>query len=295
MRRSSIDGILVLDKPSGMTSREAVNRAQGWFPRGTRIGHTGTLDPLATGVLVLCLGVATRLAEYVQCMPKTYRAGIRLGARSDTDDADGAIIPLAVERPPARAAVELALSFFIGEIAQAPPAYSAALVGGRRAYALARSGAEVNLAPRRVHIDRIDVLNYEWPNLEVEVECGKGTYIRSLARDLGEQLGCGGYITALRRTRVGPFDAADALRLDESEEAARAKLLPIEAALSCLPRITVRPPDALRLRQGQQVPCADHGLTAATDLAAYDEEHRLIGVVKADGDRLRPDKIIART
>src|SRR5947209_1897894 len=175
MAPSSLHGLLVIDKPGGLTSRDVVDRAGRWFPRGTRLGHTGTLDPLATGVLVLCAGAATRLGEYVQRMPKTYQAGILLGARSTTDDADGDFETVAVERPPDRAAVARALEGFLGDIDQVPPAFSAAKVGGRRAYRTARRGEPVTLQPRRVHIDRIELLAYEYPRLDVEVHCGKGT------------------------------------------------------------------------------------------------------------------------
>ena len=153
----SFHGLLVLDKPGGITSREAVDGALRWFPRGTRVGHTGTLDPLATGVLVLTLGPATRLTDYVQRMRKTYRAGVRLGARSDTDDADGTIEPVAGPIPDS-ATVAARLGEMIGEIDQVPPTYSAAKVSGRRAYDLARQGREVDLQPRRVRIYGIDVL-----------------------------------------------------------------------------------------------------------------------------------------
>src|SRR4051794_35563280 len=179
-------GLLVLDKPVGITSRDAVDRALGWFPPKTRVGHTGTLDPLASGVLVLCVGRATRLTEYVQAMGKTYVADVMLGGRSATDDAEGPITLVAVHRIPDRAAVEEALSHFVGRIEQVPPAYSAAKVGGRRAYDLARRGADVALAPRTVRVDAIDVRAFDYPRLTLEVRCGKGTYVRSLARDLGE-------------------------------------------------------------------------------------------------------------
>src|SRR5947209_7070555 len=194
MNVSLPDGLLVLDKPGGMTSRAAVDRALRWFPRRTRIGHTGTLDPLATGVLVLCLGAATRLTEYVQRMAKTYRSTFLLGARSDTDDADGTITPVAGATPPGGGAVVEALASFVGTIEQVPPAFSAAKVTGRRAYDLARAGQNVDLAPRPVTIYGIDLLACAYPRLELEVHCARGTYIRALARDLGARLGCGGYI-----------------------------------------------------------------------------------------------------
>src|SRR4051812_31792112 len=185
-----MNGLLVIDKPGGMTSRDAVNRVQRWFPRKTEIGHTGTLDPLATGVLVVCVGAATRLADYVQAMGKSYASRFRLGATSTTDDADGDVTETPNATAPTRAQIEAALSMFIGSVEQMPPSVSALKVGGRRAHDLARKGKVVPLAARTVRVDAIRVTNYEWPWLDVEVDCGKGTYIRSIARDLGAQLGC---------------------------------------------------------------------------------------------------------
>src|SRR4051794_13974295 len=234
----SFDSLLVLDKPGGMTSRDAVDRALRWFPRGTRVGHTGTLDPLATGVLVLCVGSATRLTEYVQQMEKTYHTTVRLGARSDTDDADGTVTPVEEAVAPTREQLEACLQGFLGEIEQVPPAFSAAKVMGRRAYDLARRGEEVTLQPRKVQVYGIDVRRYEYPEVDLEVRCGKGTYIRSLARDLGQRLGCGGLVQVLRRTRVGPFDAADAVPLDADPETVRSRLLPTTTAVAELPWVT---------------------------------------------------------
>jgi tRNA pseudouridine55 synthase len=292
MPPTPIHGLLVLDKAGGMTSRDALDRALSWFPRGTRAGHTGTLDPLATGVLVLCLGAATRLTEYVQDMGKTYRAAVRLGGRSDTDDADGTVAPTVVAVPPVRAAVAEALRGFVGEIEQVPPAYSAAKVSGRRAYDLARGGREVALAARRVRVHGIDVLAYEYPRLEIEVRCGKGTYIRSLARDLGERLGCGGYVEALRRTRVGPFRAEEAVPLDADPATARAKLLPVSAAVSDLPRVTLDDAGVARLRQGQGVPTPT---ADAEEVAVFDARGAFVAVARLDRERrlLRPEKVIA--
>jgi tRNA pseudouridine55 synthase len=292
MPPNNIHGLLVLDKPGGMTSREALDRALSWFPRGTKAGHTGTLDPLATGVLVLCLGTATRLTEYVQDMGKTYRAAVRLGARSDTDDADGTVAAADVAVPPGRAAVEEALRGFVGEIEQVPPAYSAAKVSGRRAYDLARRGRDVSLEARRVRVHGIDVLAYEYPRLEIEVRCGKGTYIRSLARDLGERLGCGGYVEQLRRTRVGPFRAEEAVPPGADAATARAKLLPASAAVSELPRVTLGDADLIRLRQGQGVLSA--GLTT-DEVAVFDGRGGLVAVARLDRERrlLRPEKVFA--
>ena len=216
------DGLLVLDKPGGMTSRATLDRALKWFPRGTRMGHTGTLDPLATGVLVICLGSTTRLAEYVQRMGKNYLTTLRLGGRSDTDDADGIVSTVEGAVAPDLATVTARLAEFVGESAQVPPSFSAAKIAGRRAYDLARQGADVNLPAKQVQVYGIDVQRYAYPELDMEVRCGKGTYIRSLARDLGERLGCGAYVQVLRRTRVGPFAVEDAVTLEADAEAVRA-------------------------------------------------------------------------
>jgi tRNA pseudouridine55 synthase len=298
MKPSPIHGLLVLDKPGGITSRAALDRALRWFPRGTRVGHTGTLDPLATGVLVLCLGRATRLTEHVQRMSKTYRAGLLLGGRSDTDDAEGTVTSVAGARPPEREALAAALEQFVGEIDQVPPAYSAARVTGRRAYDLAREGEELSLQPRRVRIYGIGLLAYTYPRLELEVVCGKGTYIRSLARDLGERLGCGALVETLRRTRVGPFSVEDALHLEVDALTARARLLPVSAATAELRRVSLPGPDLARLAQGQGVPLpraggpAD-GLTDGDEVAVFDAAGELAAVATLDRGLLRPSKVLS--
>src|SRR5215218_2851821 len=161
--KDPLHGLLVLDKPVGLTSRDAVDRALRWFPRKTRVGHTGTLDPLASGVLVLCVGHATRLTEYVQDMGKTYIADVTLGARSATDDAEGPITAVTVARPPDRPTIDAAIPAFVGHVRQVPPAYSAAKVTGRRAYDLARRGFAVELGSRTVRIDGIDLVAFEYP------------------------------------------------------------------------------------------------------------------------------------
>jgi tRNA pseudouridine55 synthase len=292
-----IHGLLVVDKPGGLTSRDVVNRIQGCFPRGTRIGHTGTLDPLATGVLVLCLGQATRLTEYIQDMGKTYRAVFRLGARSDTDDAAGTV-EVVVGPVPNREAVTKAVSTFIGNTDQVPPAYSAAKVSGARAYNLARKGREVSLQPRRVRIDAIDVLAYDYPRLEVEVRCGKGTYIRSLARDLGQRLGCGALVEELRRTRVGPFAAADGITLDLEASAIVFRVLPLAAAVADLPQLTLPPPTLDRLRHGQKIPFSvlavpPKELTAPGKAAVVVEDGSLVAIARLnfDDQTLSPEKV----
>jgi len=253
MNGPDITGLLVLDKPAGMTSRAAVDRVQRWFPRRTRIGHAGTLDPLATGVLVLCLGGSTRLIEYVQRMNKVYRTRFLLGAQSDSDDADGTVTPVSGAVAADAATLAACLAAFVGTIEQVPPAFSAAKVAGQRAYDLARRREEVSLSPRPVQIHAIDILDYTYPHLDLEVRCGKGTYIRSLARDVGARLACGALVQTLRRTRIGSFTAEEALTLDAGAETAYAHLLPAERAVADLPRIVLGDSERKRLGQGQAV------------------------------------------
>jgi tRNA pseudouridine55 synthase len=285
-----LNGLLVLDKPGGMTSRDAVNRIQRQLPRRTRIGHTGTLDPLATGVLVVCLGQATRLAEYVQAMRKTYRSTFLLGATSDTDDVDGKITPAPTAVPLPRPPVESSLSQFIGEIEQTPPNYSAAKIDGQRAYDLAREGAAVDLKPRSVTIYGIDVLSYDWPILEIEIRCSKGTYIRSLARDLGHNLGCGALVSVLRRTAVGPFAPDQAVPLDASLDVICQRLRPPADAVSELERIVINDDDVRRLGYGQSIPFnAGSGVTAI-----FLESGEFIGIGEVVRGLLKPAKILSR-
>ena len=288
-----MNGLLVIDKPPGITSRDAVNRAQRWFPRHTKLGHTGTLDPLATGVLVLCVGPATRLTEYVQGLPKTYETTLRLGVRSDTDDADGAVTTVDGAVVPTVAEVRTALEPFIGLVEQVPPAYSAVKTGGQRAYERARRNETVHLAVRRVRIDGIELLGYEYPHLQLRIDCGKGTYIRSIARDLGERLGCGAYVEKLRRTRVGPFTPAQAVSLDAGAAMARDRLLPPAVAVEHLPRVTLSMPEVQRLRNGQAVPALPRpGAPLPADVAVFDTSGQFVGIVGHVGTLLQPRKML---
>jgi tRNA pseudouridine55 synthase len=247
-----MNGLFVIDKPGGMTSRDAVNRVQRWFPRKTKLGHTGTLDPLATGVLVVCVGAATRLADYVQAMGKSYSSRFRLGATSTTDDADGEVTQTGAH-PVSREAIDAALARFVGVIQQMPPAFSAMKVDGKRAHALARAGAEVKLVARPVRVDAIRVTGYDWPWLDVELDCGKGTYIRSIARDLGAALGVGGLVQTLRRTRVGPFTAEQGVGVDVPPADLAARLRPMAEALGETPCVAIGVDELRRFRTGQAV------------------------------------------
>jgi tRNA pseudouridine55 synthase len=212
-----MDGIINLDKPAGMTSARVVDAAKRLLPRGTKVGHAGTLDPFATGVLLLLVGRATKSCERLMDEPKQYETTVKLGATTETDDVESAETPVAGAAPqlPERVAAEVRK--LVGDILQRPPAYSAMKVDGRRAYDLARKGKAVALEARPVRVYDIAVLEYAWPLLRLRVDCGRGTYVRSLARDLGEALGVGGYLTQLRRTRVGPFAAETAVTLEGLE------------------------------------------------------------------------------
>jgi tRNA pseudouridine55 synthase len=226
-------------------------------------------------------------------MSKTYRSRFRLGARSDTDDADGTIAPAPSTVAPDLAAVAARLAEFVGTIEQVPPAFSAAKIAGRRAYDLARRGEEVVLAPRPVRVHALTLLDYGYPLLDVEVHCGKGTYIRSLARDLGERLGCGAYVETLRRTRVGPFRVQDALSLDADADNARRRLLPVETAVAELPRVVLPNADGRRLCQGQAVECTNTR-SGGGPIAVFDAGGRLLAVAECDptGNVLRPAKVL---
>lgn len=281
-------GLLVLDKPTGITSRDAVNRIQKRLPRRTRIGHTGTLDPLATGVLVLCVGQATRLAEYVQEMDKIYRTTIVLGACSDTDDADGTIVAVPDATPIREETLRSAISTFVGDIAQRPPVFSAIKIDGQRAHQLARRGDAVDIAARTVSVYRIDCLRYEWPELDLEIHCGKGTYIRSLARDLGDKLGCGAYVKTLRRTRVGVFRTEDAISPDAAADEAFSRILPSATAVGHLPAVELNESQIAKLRQGQTIP--DLASADAALCTVRDAHGGLIGIGRMKAGNLQSVK-----
>ncbi len=253
-------GFLNLNKPSGVTSRDVVDLIARPLRRAKmKVGHAGTLDPLATGVLVVAVGAATRLIEFVQEQTKTYRALVRLGATSDTDDADGTVQETRSARVPSEDEVRAALATFVGTIQQRPPSVSAVKLQGKRAYDLARRGEAPELTPRPVRIDRIDIVSYTWPQLDVEVICGGGTYVRAIARDLGEFLGCGGMIEALKRTRIGAFtlDAAlDPTAIDWTPETIAARLLPLSLAVAGLPAVSLNEEQAMRVRRGQSLAVA---------------------------------------
>lgn len=215
-----IEGIIVVDKPLGISSMGLCAKVRGKLraggaPKRVKVGHGGTLDPLATGVLVVLIGKATKRCEEVMAGVKGYRTSVDLSQVSTTDDLEGEKTSVVPEVIPDRALVEDACSKWVGAVQQTPPIYSAIKVNGKRAYALARKGEAVKLEARTVQIDSIEIVSYDWPELVIDVVCGKGTYIRSLGRDIGGEVGAGGMLTELRRTRVGRFRIEDAVRLED--------------------------------------------------------------------------------
>jgi tRNA pseudouridine55 synthase len=207
-------GVINLDKPAGLSSARGVSRVKRLLPKGTKIGHAGTLDPFATGVLLLLVGKATKSCEKLMGERKGYEATIKLGARTATNDLESPEEPVEFSAPPDEQDLQKAALRFIGAIEQCPPAFSAMKIQGQRAYKLARRGDAVELKPRTVMVYSFDILEYAWPLVRVRIECGRGTYIRAIARDLGDMLGVGGYLTELRRTFVGRFSAAQAVTLE---------------------------------------------------------------------------------
>ncbi|BDU16178.1 tRNA pseudouridine(55) synthase TruB [Lysobacter auxotrophicus] len=290
-----LDGILLLDKPQGLSSNQALQQARHLF-RAEKGGHTGSLDPLATGLLPLCFGEATKIAGLLLGSAKAYETTAVLGLTTDSDDADGA--PLLERTVPELndAAIEAALAPLRGPIRQRAPIYSALKQGGEPLYAKARRGEAIEAPERDVVVHRLDVLERDGPRLRLHVECGSGTYVRSLVRDLGEALGCGAHVATLRRLWVDPFraprmitlEALRAMRESDGEAAIDGLLLPIEAGLSQFPRVDLDAASTRRLGQGQGVDCApaDDGLVAVFGL-----DGRCLGLGQRSGARLTPQRL----
>lgn len=281
-----LDGLLLLDKPAGLSSNQALQRARLLF-RAEKGGHTGALDPLATGLLPLCFGEATKIAGLLLGGRKAYDAGVGLGRTTDTDDADGEVLR---ERPvPAldRRRVEAALAPLTGRIRQRPPIFSALKQGGEPLYVKARRGETIEVPEREVDVESITLLDLDGARLRLAVTCGSGTYIRSLARDLGEALGCGAHVTALRRTWVEPFlqprmftlDALEAVAAEGGEAALDALLLPVEAGLVHFEAVHVDADQARRLGHGQPVAVAGE---PATNLNLLGPDGRSLGLGRRD-------------
>ena len=276
------DGILIVDKPAGLTSHDVVKRVRR-AAKIRQVGHTGTLDPMATGVLVVCLGQATRVSEYLLGHDKAYRATIRFGVETNTYDADGEVVA-AHDVNVDHAEVEQALAHFVGEIQQVPPMYSAIKRDGQKLYELARQGIEIDREARSVIVHSIELLDYQAPDATLDVRCSAGTYIRSIAHDLGAALGTGGHLIDLRRTAAGSFTIEQAILLDAFETAAREDrwetlLHPIDEALSDWPLAVISESDRTRALNG--APIFSIKLTG-TRCRAYDEQGNLIALLVFD-------------
>lgn len=289
-------GLLNVAKPAGWTSRDVVNRVQR-LVKPAKVGHAGTLDPLATGVLVVCVGSATRLISFVQAAPKRYRGRFRLGLSSDTEDITGQLTVRSGAERIRRTDLETLLPALTGTILQRPPAYSALHVAGERAYDLARAGKVVELAPRPVRIDRLVLSDFSPPDFELEITCGSGTYVRSLGRDLGERLGCGAVMTALVREAVGPFELASAIAAETLDrDVIERSLAPCRTAVAHLPAVTI-PDDAIQaLRQGKPLAvCPPVGPADCRQVAVLSESGDLLGIAEQlpGSDRLQPRIVFA--
>lgn len=284
-------GLLNLCKPSGITSRDLVNRVQR-LVKPHKVGHAGTLDPLASGVLVVCLGPATRLIEYVQRMPKRYLATFLLGRQSDTEDVEGVVTELVDAPIPTAENIRAALSRFIGTIEQLPPAFSALKVDGKRAYDLARQGEIPDLQPRPIEVHSIDLIEYSYPQLTLEIRCGSGTYVRSLGRDIARALGTDGVMSALMRTEIGPFCVQDALGGDDiTPQTIDQNFLSPKTALGDMPSVVVTEQEEAYLRNGRQLkrPELDN---ATAEVCALTPDGRLLAILVPADDGLWQPRIV---
>lgn len=289
-----ISGWLVVDKPAGMTSTSVVNKVR-WALDAKKAGHAGTLDPEATGVLAVALGEATKTVPFITDALKCYRFAVRLGVATNTDDAEGEVIATSGVRP-TDDAIRAALAPFRGEIMQVPPQFSAVKVDGERAYTLARAGEEMELAARPLWVESLEMIaRPDADTVELEMVCGKGGYVRSIARDLGAALGCHGHVIWLRREWSGPFEASDGVSIEKIDELAKtealdALLLPLETGLTDLPELKATPEGAARLRNGNP------GMVFASDVEWGDEawashQGRAVAVGVYKSGELHPSRV----
>lgn len=290
----AVSGWLIVDKPAGVTSTAVVGKVR-WALNANKAGHAGTLDPAATGVLAIALGEATKTVPFITDAMKSYRFMVRFGAATDTDDAEGKVIETAESRP-ADAEIEAALGAFRGAIQQVPPQYSAVKVEGERAYDIAREGEAMDLAARDLFIESLVIVARPDPDhVELQMVCGKGGYVRSIARDLGRALGCLGHVAWLRREWSGPFKAADGLSIEQIDAMARtpeldAHLLPLEVALSGLPELPLTPEGAVRMKNGNPGTVMS-SRAAPGELAWGSFEGQPVGVGTYLGGELHPSRV----
>lgn len=287
-------GFLDIWKPPGLSSFDMIRQIRRCVGRGEKIGYAGTLDPLAEGILVLCLGQATRLTDLIHSYPKRYTSLARLGATSTTDDAEGQISRIDVTSPPSLKRVEQILRQFTGVIEQVPPAFSAVKIAGRRAYEIARSGKTPDLAVKKVVIHSLEIIEYEYPRLRLRVNCGSGTYIRSLVRDIGGKLGVSGYCEEIIRESVGPFDADRAVGPEQinADNIERFLISPVEA-VPLEARITITDEQACELVHGRAIDLSGRPDSREKLLGAVNQNGDLIGLIRHDQTtgQFRPEKI----
>lgn len=297
-RGRNVNGILLFDKPLGISSNDALQRVKRLF-KAQKAGHTGSLDPLADGLLPLCFGAATKLSAYLLDADKHYWVRVQLGVTTATADAEGEVLETRPTEGITEADLRAILPDFIGEIDQLPPMYSALKHKGQRLYKLAREGIEVEREPRRIHIHRLDLVKTELPEFELQVHCSKGTYVRTLAEDIGNALGCGAHVIGLRRTGVGPYGEENMVTLDQLEEIAAeqgeagldARLLPLDSALGDWPEVRLSDDAAHYLRMGQAVLVPK----APTEgwVRLYDARRGFIGVGEVEDDgRIAPRRLM---
>jgi tRNA pseudouridine55 synthase len=302
-----VDGLFLFDKPQGITSHDAVARCRRWF--GTRrVGHSGTLDPMATGLLVICINNATRMSEYLLGQDKSYVARVKLGERTNTDDADGEVVERCAVSEFTPAQLMAVAARFTGVIEQTPPQYSAIKKDGVRAYALARKGETVEIAARSVTVNALtlapvmDASGEPMPDqLEMRVDCGSGTYVRALARDIGAQLGCGAHLTALRRTRIGEFHVDDAMTEDAANAVSRSDrgrlgmaLRPMDRALAAAPSLTLDAQQSARLLMGQVLALSAALPHPSHVVRVYDAHGAFLAVAEYAAETLKPIKVFAQ-
>ena len=295
-----IDGVVLLDKPAGMSSQGAVTAVKRAF-NAEKAGHTGTLDPMATGLLPVCLGEATKYSQDLLDADKTYIAQVKFGSRTDTGDAEGQIIeelplPVFADEVAMRMALDSLLPKFTGPISQVPPMYSALKRDGKPLYEYARAGVELERAPRDITIHKIRWTNIHWPEATLEVSCSKGTYIRVLAEDIGNALGCGAHLVGLRRTEVGHLTLEQSFVIESIQKGSQENyLLPVDALLQTLPHLTVDEQQAKRLEMGQRVPLNLPSIEAMVRIyRATAAPHNFIGTADWRAGVLHPKRLISQ-
>ncbi|MES9925397.1 MAG: tRNA pseudouridine(55) synthase TruB [Candidatus Thiodiazotropha endolucinida] len=300
-RGRNISGVLLLDKPEGMTSNKALQEVKFLY-KAAKAGHTGSLDPLATGLLPICFGEATKLSAFLLDADKHYRVRVKLGETRTTADAEGEVIERVDPSGVTEAMLRDVLADFLGEQQQLPPMYSAIKHQGERLYKLARKGVEVEREPRTIRIHSLQLIDFSLPEFEMDVHCSKGTYVRTLAEDIGKQLGCGAYVSGLRRTGVGPYDDQSMVTLNEVQHAFSEKLfkemddwlLPLETALAEWPQVDLTADAAFYMRQGQPILVPNAPTSGWVRLYTNETDFLGVGQVLDDG-RVAPKRLMQVT